>query len=158
VNTRTLETEGNRDGSQLTDTGSARAIAHQGSASGPDVALEVPGWRRFVPTERGLTDDRGGERGRTRTQSMPQAASNGIQRKEEVARQSPHSRQQYISAEPRESGGQRSDEQAGIGDSSRDKTDASDHAAKHRAAVFREFLRGREQLLLSHKKPPQATE
>jgi uncharacterized protein len=157
VNTRTLETEGNRDSSQLIDAASARAIAHQGSASRPDLAMEVPGWRRFVPTERRLTGDRGGESG-SRTQSMPQAASHGIQHKEQVARQSPHSPRQHFSAEPRESGGQRSDEQAGFGNASRDKTDASDRAAKHREAVLQEFLRGREQLLLSHKKPPQATE
>jgi hypothetical protein len=158
VNTRTRETEGNRDTSQLIDAASASAIAHQGSASRPDLAMEVPGWRRFVPTERRLTGDRGGESGSTRTQSMPQAASHGIQHQEEVARQSPHSRQQHFSAEPRESGGQRSNEQAGIGNSSKDKTDASDRVAKHREAVLQEFLRWREQLLLSHKKPPQATE
>jgi uncharacterized protein len=157
VNTRTLETQGNRDSSQSIDTASARAIAHQGSASSPDLAMEVPGWRRFVSTER-LTGDRGGESGSTRTQSMPQVASHGIQPKEEVARQSPHSRRQHFSAEPRQSGGQRSDEQAGFGNAPRDKTDASDRVAKHREAVLQEFLRGREQLLLSHKKPPQATE
>jgi uncharacterized protein len=60
VNTRTRETEGNRDTSQLIDAASASAIAHQGSASRPDLAMEVPGWRRFVPTERRLTGDRGG--------------------------------------------------------------------------------------------------
>jgi len=73
-----------------------------------------------------------------------------------MVRQSLHSRQQHFSAQPPESGKQRANEQAGIGDSTEDKTDASNLAAKHREAVLREFLRQREQLLLSHK-PPQAT-
>jgi uncharacterized protein len=150
VNTRALETERNRDISQLMDAASARA--------GPDLAMEVPGWRRFVPTERRLPGDTGGESGSARTQSTPQAASHGIRHKEQVARQSPYSRQQHVSSEPRESGGQRSKEQAGIGNSSGDKTDVSDRIAKRREAVLRDFLRWREQLLLSHKKPPQATE
>ena len=158
VNSRALEAEGNRDISQLMDAASARAMAHQGAVSRPDLAMEVPGWRRFVPTERPLTGDTGEKSGSARTQSTPQASSHGIQPKEEVARQSPHSRQQHFSAEPRESGGQRSNEQAGIGNSSGDKTDFSDRIAKRREAVLRDFLRWREQLLLSHKKPPQATE
>ena len=52
VNTRVLETGGNRDISQLSDAASAHAKAHQGSTSRPDPAMEVPGWRRFVPTAR----------------------------------------------------------------------------------------------------------
>jgi TRAP-type uncharacterized transport system substrate-binding protein len=158
VNSRALEAEGNRDISQLMNAASARAIAHQGSASSPDLAMEVPGWRRFVPTERRLTGDTGGKSGSTRTQSTPLAASRGIQHKEEVARQSQHSRQQHFSVQPRESGGQRSNEQAGLGNSSMDKTDANDRVAKHREEVLQEFLRWREELLLSHKKPRQATE
>src|SRR5947207_1526620 len=55
VNTRALETEGTRDNSQLIDAASARVITRQGSTSRPDLATEVPGWRRFVPTERRLT-------------------------------------------------------------------------------------------------------
>jgi TRAP-type uncharacterized transport system substrate-binding protein len=155
VNTRTLETEGDRDISQLSDAALAHEIAHQGSTSSLDLAMEVPGWRRFVPTERRLNGNTGGERG-SATQSTPQAASRGISHKEEVARQSLHSRQLHFSAQPPEPS-QRANEQAGIGDATGDETDASNLAAKHREAVLREFLRRREQLLLSHKQPPQAT-
>ena len=150
VNSRALEAKGNRDISRLIDAASARAR--------PDLAMEVPGWRRFVPIEHHLPSDTRGQSGSARTQSTPPATSHGIQHKEEVARQSPYSRQQQFSSEPRESGGQRSKEQAGIESSSGDKTDVSDRIAKHREAVLRDFLRAREQLLLSHKKPPQATE
>ena len=118
--------------------------------------MEVPGWRRFVPTERGLNGDTGS--GSARTQLIPQAGSGAIPQKENAARQSLHSRQQHFSAQPPESGNQRANEQAGIGDSTEDKTDASNLAAKHREAVLREFLRSREQLLHSHQQPPQATE
>ena len=156
VNTQALETGGGRDISQLSDAASAHARAHQGSTSRPDLAMEVPGWRRFVPTERLLNSNTAGERGSARTQSIPQAASPSAPHKEEMVRQSLHSRQQHFSAQPPESGKQRANEQAGIGDSTEDKTDASNLAAKHREAVLREFLRQREQLLLSHK-PPQAT-
>jgi TRAP-type uncharacterized transport system substrate-binding protein len=145
VNSRALEAEGNRDISQLMDAASARAR--------PDLTMEVPGWRRFAPIERRLPGDSGRESGSARTQSTRQAPSRGIQHKEEVARQSQYSRQQ-----PRESGGQRSKEQAGIGSSSGDKTDVGERVTKHREAVLQEFLRAREQLLLSHKKPPQARE
>jgi hypothetical protein len=157
VNTRALE-EGNRDISEFVDTTPARAIAHQGSRSRSGLAMEVPGWRRFVPTEHRLNGNTGGESGSARTQSTPQDESPSIPHKEEVARQSLHSRQPPLSAEPRESRGQRANEQAGIGDSARDETDASNRAAKHREAVLREFLRWREQLLLSHKQPLQPTE
>lgn len=119
--------------------------------------MEVPGWRRFVPAEHRLNANTGGERGGA-TPSIPQAASRGIPQKEDVTRQSLHSRQQHFSARPPESGSQRANEQAGIGDATGDKTDAGDLAAKHREAVLREFLRSREQLLLSHKQPPLATE
>jgi hypothetical protein len=156
VNTRALETGGDSDISQLSDVASARAKAHQGSTSRLDQAMEVPGWRRFVPTERRLNGDTGSSN--ARTQSTPQAASRGIPHKEEVAPQSLHSRQQHFSAQPPESGSQRANEQAGIGDANGDKTDASNLAAKHREAVLREFLRSREQLLHSHQQPPQATE
>ena len=155
VNTRALEANVNRDISEFAYATSARAIAHQGTTSRPDLAMEVPGWRRFVPTERRLNGDTGGERGSASTQSTPQAASRGIPHKEEVARQSLHSRQQHFSAP--ESGSQRANEQVGIGNATGDETDASNLAAKHREAVLREFLRRREQLLLSHKQPPQAT-
>ena len=155
VNTRALETGGDRDISQLSDAASAHAKAHQGSTSRPDPAMEVPGWRRFVPTARPLNGDTGS--GSARTQSIPQAASPGIPHKEEVARQSLHSRQQHFSAQPPESGSLRANEQAGIGDATGAATDASNLAAKHREAVLGEFLRRREQLLLSHKQPPQAT-
>ena len=158
VNSRALETEGNRDISKFVDAASTRAIAHQESTSRPDLAMEVPGWRRFVPPERRLNGATGGESGGARTESVPQAASHTIQHKERVARQSLHSRQENFSAEPRETGGPRANEQAEMGDSTRDETDASSRAAKHREAVLREFLREREQLLLSHKQPPQATE
>jgi hypothetical protein len=116
--------------------------------------MEVPGWRRFVPSERRLNGDIGS--GSARTQSTPQGASRGMPQKEEVARQSLHSRQQHFSGQPPESGSQH--EQAGIGDATEDKTDANNLVAKHRETVLREFLRGREQLLLSHKQPPQSTE
>src|SRR5205823_270926 len=53
VNTRALEANGNGDISQLAHT-SARAIARQGLRSSSDLAMEVPGWHRFVPTERRL--------------------------------------------------------------------------------------------------------
>ena len=153
VNTQALETGGGRDISQLSDAAPAHARAHQGSASRADLAMEVPGWRRFVPTERGLN----GDTGSARTQLIPQAGSGAIPQKENAARQSLHSRQQHFSAQPPESGKQRANEQAGIGDSTEDKTDASNLAAKHREAVLRGFLRPREQLLLSDKRPPQAT-
>ena len=155
VNTRALETGGGRDISQLSDAAPAHARARQGSTSRPDLAMEVPGWRRFVPTERGLNGDTGS--GSARTQSIPQAGSRAIPQKENVARQSLQSRQQHFSGQPPESGSQRANEQAGIGDATGDKTDASNLAAKHREAVLREFLRRREQLLLSDKRPPQAT-
>jgi hypothetical protein len=144
---------GNRDVAEFADATSAHAIAHQGSTSRPDLAIEVPGWRRFVPTERPLNGNTGS--GSARTQSIPQAASRSILQKEQVARQSSPSRQQHLSAP--ESGSQRANEQAGIGDTTGDENDASNLAAKHREAVLREFLRRREQLLLSHEPPPQAT-
>ena len=152
VNTRALETGGGRDISQLSDAAPAHARAHQGSTSRPDLTMEVPGWRRFVPTEGGLN----GHTGSASSQSIPQAGSRAIPQKENVARQSLQSRHQHFSVQPPESGSQRTNEQAGIGDATGDKTDASNLAAKHREAVLREFLRRREQLLLSHK-PPEAT-
>src|SRR5262249_8915221 len=133
VNSRALEAEGNRDISQLMGAASARAR--------PDRAMEVPGWRRFVPIKRRLPGDTGGDSGSARTQSTPQGTSQGAQHKEEVARQPPYSRQQ-----PRESGGRRSEEQAGIGNSSGEKTDVSERIAKHREAVLRDFLPAREPL------------
>ena len=157
VNTQAPETGGDRDIPQLSDAAPAHAKAHQGSPSTSDLAMEVPGWRRFVTTERRLNGDTGGERG-SATQSIPQAASRGTPHKEEAARQSLHSRQQHFSAQPPESGSQRANEQAGIGDATGIETDTSNLAAKHREAVLREFLRSREQSLLSHKQPPQATE
>ncbi len=157
VNPRALETERNRNISELIDAASARATAQQGSKPRPDLAMEVPGWRRFVPTERPVNSDIGGASGQARTQSTPQPALQGRQRKE-VAGQSPHSRQQQFLAEPREAGDWRSNEQARIAKSPKDKTDISDRVAKDREAVLHEFLRWREQMLLSHKKPPQATE
>src|SRR5262249_3623829 len=61
VNTRALEANGNRDISRFAGAISAR----QGSRS--DLAMEVPGWRRFVPAERRPS----GERGRaTREQAV----------------------------------------------------------------------------------------
>jgi hypothetical protein len=158
VNTRALETEGTRDNSQLIDAASARVITRQGSTSRPDLATEVPGWRRFVPTERRLTGDTGGESGGASTQSTPGPALQIKRHKEEAALRFPQSRQQHFYAEPRESGGQRLVRQAGIKNSSGDSTDLSNRAAKHREVVLHEFLRSREQLLLSHKKPPQGTE
>jgi hypothetical protein len=101
VNTQAAN--GNSDISELADAISAR----QGSRSSSDLAMEVPGWHRFVPAQK-----RGGA----------------------------------------------TQEQAGIGDATRDETDARNLAAKHRGAVLQEFLRSREQLLLSHKQPPQATQ
>jgi hypothetical protein len=154
VNTRAPEANGNRDISQFADT-SARAIARHGSRSRSELAMEVPGWRRFVPTERRLKADTGRERGGA---TIPQAASRGIPQKENVTRQSLHSRQERFSAQPPESGSQRAIEQAGIGHATGGETGAGDLAAKHREAVLREFLRSREQLLRSHKPPPQATE
>src|SRR5215831_4293230 len=154
VNTRALETGGGRDISQLSDAALVHARAHQGSTSRPVLTMEVPGWRRFVPTERGLNGDTGS--GSARTQSIPEAAPRAIPQKENVARQSLQSRQQHFSVQPPESGSQRANEQARIGDATGDKTDASNLAAKYREAVLREFLRRREQLLLSHK-PPEAT-
>jgi uncharacterized protein len=156
VNSRALETGGNRDISKFVDAASGRAIAPQESTSTPDLAMEVPGWRRFALPARRLNGATGGESGGAITESAAQAATHTIQHKEGVARQSLHSRQENLSAEPRDSGGPRAIEQAGI--ATRDETDASSRAAKHREAVLREFLRGREQLLLSHKQPPQATE
>ena len=158
VNTRALETEGNRDNSQLIDAASARMITYQGSTSRPDLATEVPGWRRFVPTERRLTGDTGGESGSASTQSTPGPALQIKRHKEEATLRFPQSRQQHFFAERRESGGLRSNQQAGIENSSGDSTDISNRVAKHREAVLHEFLRWREQLLLSHKKPPQGTE
>jgi uncharacterized protein len=156
VNSRALEAKGNRDVAEFADATSARAIARQGSRSTSDLAMEVPGWRRFVPTERHLNGDTDGKSGTATTQSTPEAASPSIPHKKEVARQSPHSRRPPFSAEPRESGGQRVNEQARAGDSTGDET-ASNRAEKHREVVLREFLRWREQLLLSHKQPPQPT-
>jgi hypothetical protein len=158
VNTRALETEGTRDNSQLIDAASARVITRQGSTSRPDLATEVPGWRRFVPTERRLTGDTGGESGGASTQSTPGPALQIKRHKEEVTLRFPQSRQPHFFAEPRESGGQRSNQPGGIENSSGDSTDVSNRVAKHREAVLHEFLRWREQLLLSHKKPPQGTE
>jgi len=161
VNTQAPETGGDRDIPQLSDAAPAHAKAHQGSPSTSDLAMEVPGWRRFVTTERRLNGDTGGERG-SATQSIPQAASRGTPHKEQAARQSLHSRQQHFSAQPPESGSQPANEQAGIEDAT---GDARNLAAKHREAVLREFLRRREQLLLSQKyaqpavtapPPPQA--
>jgi uncharacterized protein len=84
VNSRALETQGNHDISQLIEAASSRAIAQQGSSSGPisrpDLAMEVPGWRRVVPTERRLNSATGGASDSARTQS-------GTQQKEQVARE-----------------------------------------------------------------------
>src|SRR5215472_1189761 len=57
VNRRALEAKGNHDISQLIDAASA-----QGSMSGSraDLAMDVPGWRRFVPTERPFNSDTSG--------------------------------------------------------------------------------------------------
>src|SRR6516165_5705733 len=74
VNTRALKTGGDRDVSQLSDAASAHERAYQGSRSKPDLAMEVPGWRRVVPAERRLNGNTGGERGGA-TPSTPQAAS-----------------------------------------------------------------------------------
>jgi hypothetical protein len=154
VNSRALEAKGSHDISQLIDAASARAVAQQGSMSGSksraDLTMDVPGWRRFVPTERPLNSDTTGEGGTVRMQTTPQRASGGIQHKKEVAGQSPRSRQQRFSAEPRQSGEQRLNQQAGSGNSPTDATDVRDRTAKNREAVFREFLRSREQMLLSH--------
>ena len=154
VNSRALEAKGNRDISQLIDAASARAIAQQGSMSGSkstaDLAMDVPGWRRFVPTEHPFNRDTSGEGATVRVQTTPQRASGGIQHKEEVAGQSPRSRQQHFFAEPRQSVEQRLNQQAGSGNSPTDATDAGDRTAKHREAVLREFLRWREQMLPSH--------
>jgi len=61
VNSRALEAKGSRDISQLIDAASARAVAQQGSMSGSesrsDLAMDVPGWRRFAPTERPFNSD-----------------------------------------------------------------------------------------------------
>jgi uncharacterized protein len=150
-NSRALEAKGSRDISQLIDAASARAVAQQGSMSGSesrsDLAMDVPGWRRFVPTERPFNSDTTGEGGTVRMQTTPQRASGGIQHKKEVAGQSPRSQQQHFSADPRQSGEQRLN---GSGNSPTDATDARDRTAKHREAVLREFLRSREQMLLSH--------
>jgi len=157
VNTQPLRANGNRDVAEFADATSARAITRQGSRS--DLGTEVPGWRRFVAAERRLNSNTGGERGSARTQSSPQAESpSSIPHKEEIARQSLHSQRPPFSAEPRESRHQRPNVEAGIGDSTKNETDASDSATKHREAVLQEFLRWREQLLPSHKQPPQTTE
>jgi hypothetical protein len=162
VNSRALETEGNRDISQLMEAASARAIAQQGSSSGPtsrpQQAMEVPGWRHFVPTEGRLKSATGGESGSARTQSTPQRALQGTQYKKEVARLSPYSQQQRFSAEPRQSDEQRLNNQAESGNSTPDTTAGRARIAKQREALLREFLRWREQFSLSHKQPPQAAE
>jgi hypothetical protein len=151
VNSRALEAEGNRDISQLIDAASARAIAQQGStgttASRPDLAWEVPGWRRFVPKERRFNSDASGENSPARMRSTPPPALQGTQHDEEAARQSPHSQQQRFSAEPLQSDRQRR-QQAESRNSPTDATDARDRIAKHREAVFQEFLRWRELLLI----------
>ena len=147
VNRRTLEAKGNHDISQLIEAASAQG-SMSGSKSRADLAMDVPGWSRFVPTERPFNSDTSGKGGTVRVQTTPQRASGGIQHKEEVAGQSPGSRQQHFSAEPRQSGEQRLNQQAGSGNSATDATVAMDRTAKHREAVFREFLRSREQMLL----------
>ena len=155
VNSRALEAKGNHDVAEFADATSTRAIALHGSRSTSDLAMEVPGWRRFVPAERHQKNTEG-ESGTTTTQSTLAPESPSIPHKKEVARQSLHSRRPPFSAEPRLSGGQRANEQARVGDSTRDETD-SNRAEKHREVVLREFLRWREQLLLSHKQQLEPT-
>ena len=162
VNSRALEAEGNRDISQLIDAASAGAIAQQGSMGGStsrtDLAWEVPGWRRFVPTERRFNSDTSGEASTARLQSTSPPALHGTQRQEEVARQSPPSRQQRSSAESQQFNQERLSERAGSGSSPTNATDPRDRIAKHREVVLREFLHWREQILLPHEKPPQPAE
>jgi hypothetical protein len=160
VNSRAREAEGNRNIS--IDVASVRAIAQHGYKSGPtktpDLAEEVPGWRRFAPTARPFSSDTSGESGTARMQSTPPPALQGTQHKEEAARQSSHSPPLRFLAKPRQSDKQRLNEQAESTNSLTDATDARDRIAKHREVVLREFLRWREQLLLSDEKSPQAAE
>ena len=134
VNSRALESKGNHDISQLIDAASASAIAQQGSMSGPtsrpDVAMEVPGWRRFVPTERRLKGAGHEETASARTQSTPQPASQGTPR----------------AASARQSSG-----------ASRTKpTTPTGYTDQQRQALFQDFLRWREQSSPSHKQSHQA--
>jgi len=81
VSSQALEARGNHDISQLIDAASASAISQQGSVGGPtsrpDLAWEVPGWRRFVPTERRFNNDTSGQRGTARMHSTPPPAVTG---------------------------------------------------------------------------------
>jgi TRAP-type uncharacterized transport system substrate-binding protein len=162
VNSRALETGENGHTSTLIDAASSRAIALQGRLSGPisrqDQTMEVPGWRRFVPTEDRLKGVTSVERASAKMQSTPKRGLEGMQHKKEEARLSPHSQQQRFSTAPQQSDEQRLNGQADSTTSTADTTAERVHAAKQREALLREFLRWREQLSISHKQPPQADE
>ena len=134
VNSRALEIEGNRDISQLIDAASASAIAQEGSISSPtsrpDVAWEVPGWRRFVPTERRLKGVGRAETAGARTQSTPQPASQGTSRAASARQSSGASRTKPITP--------------------------TGYTDQQRQALFQDFLRWREQSSPFHKQSHQA--
>jgi uncharacterized protein len=162
VNSRALQNQENRDISQLIDAASSRAVIQQGSSSlpisKPDLAAEVPGWRRFVPPEGQFKSAAGGESDSARTKSTPQPALQGTQHKEVLARLSRHSRQQRFPEGPRSFDEQRLNKQAESETSTTDTATGGVHIAKQREALLREFLRWREQFSFSHKQPPQTTE
>ena len=159
VNSRALESKGNHDISQLMDAASASAIAQQGSMSGPtsrpDVAMEVPGWLRFVPTERRLKGARREETAGARTQSTPQPASQGTPREASARQSSGASRTKPTTP----NGYTDQQRQALFQDFLRwreQPTTPTGYTDQQRQALFQDFLRWREQSSPSHKQSYQA--
>jgi uncharacterized protein len=147
VNSRT-PAEASPDISRLIDAASSRAT-EQGSSSTlipkADLAMEVPGWRRFVPTA-------------NRLEATSQTAPHGAQHNAEVARQSSYPTQQRLSEEPRKRDEQQLNGQAKSGTSTADTAANRSDIARQREALLREFLRWREQFSLPQGQPPQAAE
>ena len=134
VNSRALRTAGNREISQLSRAELLRAAGQQrwssGTASRPDLAMEVPGWRHFVPSEsrpRGATS---AERSGTATRSTTSA------------RPSPD--------------GQLSKTQEGSGASPTATPGTGVYTDQQKQALYRDFLRWRKQF--SSDKQPEASE
>jgi hypothetical protein len=143
VNSRSLITAGNREISRLSRAELLRATNQQRSSSGaasrPDLAMEVPGWRHFVPSEsrpRGATSaERSG--GSTATRPTTELAPERSPR-ETSARPSPD--------------GQLSKTQEGSGTSPAATPGTGAYTDQQKQALYRDFLRWRKQFS-SHKQP-----
>jgi uncharacterized protein len=135
VNSRALSTAGNREIARL---GRAESLPAAGR-HGPDLAMEVPGWRRFVPNESRPRGAASAEQSGTGTAARPTAGS-APERvpRETVARPS--------------SGERPSKAQQESGTPPITAPAAGGYTDQEKQALYREFLRWREQFS-SHKQP-----